>query len=229
MQTQSLHRLLLPVLLISLLIGGYLLLQWLGIDQWITDTSNITATINNAGIAGPLIIIGLMMLAIVFNPLPSAPIALAAGSLYGHTFGTMYIVAGALTGSLIAFLIARYAGRRYVQQLQLVQSYRLQRISSQNSLTLLIFISRLVPFISFDLVSYAAGLTTITLWRFALATLLGLIPASFLLAHFGGEMVQLDDDKLWMIAVLIGLITILPVLYQLYKRRQAGKSNGENL
>ena len=229
MQSRSSRKLLLSVLLISLLIGGYLLLQWLGIDKWVTDTSNITATIKDAGIIGPLMIIGLMMLAIVFNPLPSAPIALAAGSLYGHTFGTVYIIVGASIGSLIAFLIARYAGRGYVQKLQLAQSFRLQRITSQNSLTLLIFISRLVPFISFDLVSYAAGLTPITLWRFALATLLGLIPASFLLAHFGGEMARLDNDTLWIIAVLIGVITILPVLYQLYQRRQARKPNGENV
>jgi uncharacterized membrane protein YdjX (TVP38/TMEM64 family) len=228
MQAQSLHKLLLSILLISLLIGGYLLLKWLGIYQWITDTSNITATINDVGIVGPLIIIGLMALAIVFSPLPSAPIALAAGSLYGHTFGTVYIIVGALIGSLIAFLIARYAGRRYVQQLPLAQNYYLQRISSQNSLTLLIFISRLVPFISFDLVSYAAGLTPITLWRFTLATLLGLIPASFLLAHFGGEMARLDNDTLWTIAVLIGLITIFPILYRLYRGKQPRKSNGEN-
>ena len=47
---------------------------------------------------------------------------------------------------------------------------------------------RPILFFLFDLVSYGAGLTPIKTWRFAVATLAGLIPASFLLAHFGGEL-----------------------------------------
>ncbi len=226
MVSKAHRRLMLSVLLIGMLILGYFLLRGLGIEQWISSSARITDTIRDSGIGGPLIIIGLMMLAVVFNPLPSAPIALASGSLYGHTFGTLYIIIGALSGSLIAFLIARYSGRHYVQLLQLLQHYSLQRISSQNSLTLMIFVSRLLPFMSFDLVSYAAGLTPITLWRFTLATLFGLIPASFLLAHFGGEMSQVDDDLLILIAVIIGLLTLLPIFYHLWHRQQPSRKNG---
>jgi uncharacterized membrane protein YdjX (TVP38/TMEM64 family) len=38
---------------------------------------------------------------------------------------------------------------------------------------------RLITFISFDIVSYASGLTSLKPWRFALATLVGVIPVSF--------------------------------------------------
>ena len=51
----------------------------------------------------------------------------------------------------------------------------------------IVFVSRVLPFISFDIVSYAAGLTVLTFWRFALATLAGIASTSFFLAHFGNE------------------------------------------
>ena len=53
------------------------------------------------GFYGPLLLIALMTLAVVFSPLPSAPVALAAGAVYGHTYGTIYIVIGAEVGAIV--------------------------------------------------------------------------------------------------------------------------------
>ena len=55
-----------------------------------------------------------------------------------------------------------------------------------------VFATRLMPFLSFDVISYAAGLTPLATWRFAVATVAGIVPASFLLAHFGGELASTD-------------------------------------
>lgn len=41
-------------------------------------------------------------------------------------------------------------------------------LGSQNKLTAIVLVARLLPFVSFDLVSYAAGLTALNAWRFAL-------------------------------------------------------------
>ncbi|MBA1333420.1 hypothetical protein QQ73_21045, partial [Candidatus Endoriftia persephone str. Guaymas] len=72
--------------------------------------------------------------------------------------------------------------------------------------------SRLIPFLSFDLVSYGAGLTPITTWRFALATLTGLIPASFLLAHFGGELTSSSLEQVLASVLLLGGLTLVPII-----------------
>ena len=56
------------------------------------------------------------MLAIVFSPMPSAPIALAAGAAYGHLWGTVYVVAGSMAGALAAFAIARVLGGEKLQR-----------------------------------------------------------------------------------------------------------------
>jgi uncharacterized membrane protein YdjX (TVP38/TMEM64 family) len=76
---------------------------------------------------------------------------------------------------------------------------------------LIVFASRLVPFISFDAVSYAAGLTFLSFGRFAIATLLGIVPICFALAAMGAGMVEGGTD--WMLVVTMGgAITLLPIL-----------------
>lgn len=88
----------------------------------------------------------------------------------------------------------------------------------------IVFGSRLVPFISFDAVSYAAGLTPLTFWRFALATLAGVVPISFLLAYFGEELVAAEPGHVMLIVLLVGGITLVPIggrfLWLWYRRRR---------
>jgi uncharacterized membrane protein YdjX (TVP38/TMEM64 family) len=155
----------------------------------------------------------------VFNPIPSAPIALAAGAVFGHGWGTLYIVLGAELGAIIAFGIARFAGY------ELLRKWFGDRIETgmwgnQNRLTVLVFVSRLLPFISFDLISYGAGLTPIRFWRFALATLLGLIPMSFLLAHFGAELKTTGLAGGILIALGLGVLTLGSILWAAIRARR---------
>jgi len=91
----------------------------------------------------------------------------------------------------------------------------------------IVFASRLLPFISFDVVSYAAGLTTLTLWRFALATLAGILPASFLLAHFGGEMAAGEVDRILYAVLALGLLTGIPLAVHYVRRRIRGDAADE--
>jgi uncharacterized membrane protein YdjX (TVP38/TMEM64 family) len=92
-----------------------------------------------------------------------------------------------------------------------------------------VFLSRLLPFISFDIVSYAAGLTSLTLWRFAAATLAGIIPASFLLAHFGGELASDDSHRILVAVLALGVLTGLPFLVKALrsKFRASGKESSQ--
>lgn len=85
-------------------------------------------------------------------------------------------------------------------------------------LTLIVFVSRLLPFLSFDLISYAAGLSALHFWRFAIATLAGIIPASFFLAHMGAIAMTGDSESvLWTIAVL-GVVSGLSLIAALVSK-----------
>jgi len=165
-----------------------------------------------AGLWGPVVIVTFMTIAVVASPIPSAPIAMVAGAAYGHVWGTGLVVIGAELGALIAFGLARVLGHDVLRR---VFGDRVDAglLGSQNALTATVFASRLMPFVSFDMVSYAAGLSRLHAWRFAVATLAGIIPASFLLAHFGGEAVSGDLGRVTWAVLGLGLVTGLPLLW----------------
>ena len=185
------------------------------------DRETLEALVARAGIWGPLLIVGLMTVAVVASPIPSAPIALAAGAAYGHVWGTVQVVTGAELGALIAFGLARVLGHDVLRRI-FGNSVDARLLGSQNALTVTVFASRLMPFVSFDIISYAAGLSRLHPWRFALATLAGIIPASFVLAHFGGEAVSGDPGRTTWAVLGLGLITGLPLLW-IATGRQVGK------
>jgi uncharacterized membrane protein YdjX (TVP38/TMEM64 family) len=53
-------------------------------------------------------------------------------------------------------------------------------------------------------------LTALSFWRFSVATLAGIVPASFLLAHFGSELVSDETDSILLAVVLLGVFTAMP-------------------
>ena len=216
-------RILVAAAIVLAMVVAYWQIDESGAMATLLDGRALRQYIVGLGVAGPLAVIGLMILAILVSPIPSAPIALAAGAAYGHTWGTAYIVLGAELGALGAFGLARLLGRDAVQR-WLGNRLPESRFGSQGALMAIVFASRLLPFISFDVVSYAAGLTTLTLWRFALATLAGILPASFLLAHFGGEMATGELDKILLAVLALGLLTGVPLAVHYMRQRMRGNA-----
>ena len=191
------HTLLFALVIILIIIAS---LYYSSIDQ---DT--LSAFIISLNFFGPLIIIFIMAVAIVISPIPSFPIAVAAGSLYGGFLGGVYSLLGAEIGAVTAFMIARKLGRAYVEK-RFKNEIILIDKCYENSLPFIIFVTRLVPAFQFDVISYAAGLTNIKLWKFALATFLGMMPVTFLIT-FSGE--SFSGGNVWFSIVLSVIIVLL--------------------
>ena len=190
-----------------------------GFDIDLPEREDLQRWIDAAGVLGPVLVVVLMTVAIVASPLPSAPVALAAGAAYGHTFGTILVVLGAELGAIVAFLLARGLGQPFVER-HLGQKLSTGFLGSQNTLMFLVFGSRLLPFLSFDMISYAAGLSKLHFWRFAVATLAGIIPASFLLAHLGSEAMNGDARTATWTAAALGGFTALSVVFAIWRDRR---------
>jgi len=224
--SQFRRRILFGSLLIAGIVLVYIALHRTGTLSLFMDSERLHAAIQNAGALGPLVIIGFFMIAVVINPLPSAPIALAAGFAYGHTWGTVYVVIGSVTGAFIAFIIARLLGHDILYR-WFGEKLKMGLLGSQLGLMGMIVVLRLLPFISFDIVSYAAGLTNITWWRFLLATTVGIVPTSFLLAHFGSEMGTGDPARIGVTVLLLGFMTVIPVLVKVVMDRRKTRRPGD--
>ena len=146
------NRVLAAVAIVLAMAGAYWYLRQSGAMAIIADSDALRRFIAGLGVAGPFMVVGLMTLAILVSLIPSAPIALAAGAAYGHTWGAAYIVVGAELG--------------------------------------------------------------------ALATLAGILPASFLLAHFGGEMATGELDRILFAVLALGLVTGVPLAVHLLRERR---------
>lgn len=213
------------IAIILALAGLYWWLWRSGALEILGDEQALRRHVRPFGVWGPLAVIVMVAGAIVLSPIPSGPIAMVAGAVYGPVLGTIYVVAGAVAGAITAFWIARIFGYEVVRRWSRVEPLldQLSKDRSQNWLMVAVFASRLVPFISFDAISYAAGLTPLAFWRFAIATLVGVIPISFLLAYFGEEFITADPVRMMIIALIVGGITLVPVglklLWDRYRTR----------
>lgn len=206
------------------------LLGFLGLlIYWVLDSNHYLKTIQDGqlvqaylkslGVFGPVMIVIMMMVAIMVSPLPSAPIAIAAGAAYGHGWGALYVLLGSLCGAIGAFMIARYFGYEAVRQY--ANRHLPKRFyDSQNTLMGLVLVTRLMPFLSFDVISYAAGLTPLVLWRFVLATIIGIAPASFLLAHVGSELASTELNRIAIALLVLAVVSVVLIIVNAFRRKR---------
>lgn len=176
------------------------------LEHWL-DPEAYLLGLEQLGWWGPIALMSFMAVAVVISPIPSAPIAVAAGSAYGHFWGTIYALVGAEFGALIAFEIARRLGGAKVSRWIGTRAMP-PELSGQLGLSALVFTARLLPAISFDVVSYAAGLTPLRRRWFALATALGMIPATFLLSHAGAGLRSAQGGTVDVVLSLSGLVLL---------------------
>ncbi|MDX1540997.1 MAG: TVP38/TMEM64 family protein [Geminicoccaceae bacterium] len=139
----------------------------------------------------------LLMVLHSFVPFPAEMVAMANGMLYGPLLGTTLTWIGAMLGAWLAFGLARLFGRPFVQAMLAERHHvAIDRWAERQGTGALIF-SRLIPVISFNLINYAAGLTSISWWTFTWATGLGILPLTALMVLMG--------DRLWSGETGVGL------------------------
>jgi uncharacterized membrane protein YdjX (TVP38/TMEM64 family) len=175
------------------------------------EPARIEEILENLGPFAPLIYMALMAATAVIIPIPGPPLFVVAGALFGPFLGTVYAVAGSLAGAVIAFLIARFLGRDFVESL-LGKQVVICCECSEGLLTKIIFFSRLLPLISFDVVSYGAGLTRMSLRSFTMATLLGSLPMTFIYHSFGSILKVSSTTALVLGLLIVAILFALPYL-----------------
>ncbi len=174
--------------------------------------------VDDLGPWAPILLATMMVMAVVVGPIPTLPVSAASGLAFGLVGGTLVAAGGALIGALIAFWAARLLGRDLVCE-YLRDNPLFASGGSQNLLFWIVFFTRLVPLFSFALISYAAGVTAIGAWRFALATLIGMLPMTVVFAGLGHHFELHPVLTVVAAGVLLLAMTVLP--YYLNKHHSA--------
>ena len=135
--------------------------------------------------------------ALVSLSLPGALVmSLTGGFLFGSIEGTAAGVASVSVGSLVMFFVARTAIGEGLARRLTASSEAMRKIESaaQRHPFSTILTVRLIPAVPIFIVNLGAGMVRTPLVPFALATVLGVIPSTFLYASVGSGLDHLFDE-----------------------------------
>ncbi|TET60170.1 MAG: TVP38/TMEM64 family protein [Promethearchaeota archaeon] len=189
-------------------------------------------------ILGMFLFIGIMAIQGLLVPIPSEIVLLATGMIWGWALGGFMGVIGSMAAALLCFYVSKKGGRPLAKKFvgenaidmadDLIQKYGIK----------VIIISRFIPFISFDVISYASGLVDIDVKKYSIGTLIGSIFRAFFYSIWGALLgftppidttdVQLIEDQagifnmilLIVLAVLAGMFLAYFLLAKYYEKKK---------
>ena len=161
----------------------------------------------------------LMIFQSVAAPLPAFIITLTNANLFGWWKGAILSWSSAMAGAALCFWISRVLGRNAAEKL--TSRAGLQSVDKffERYGTHSILIARLLPFISFDLVSYAAGLTSMRFLPFFVATGLGQLPATIVYSYVGGMLTGGAQMLMTGLLFLFALSAVIVMMRQIYREK----------
>ena len=238
-------------ILIKLLIGGMLVagVWWMVKCQCVNLKSLTPAALRDfiqsfGKLAVLAYIIAYALNTISIMP-PIAAISLTAGLAFGAVWGALYLMIGAMLGTTATFMISRYFGRAFIEQLLKAKfmawaigksnpAYRQagiaiwlkdldEKLAKSGFMTILFF--RVIPLVPYEVLNYSGGLSGIKFKDYFLATFLGIIPGVVISAFFGGslgEIKSIRDIGAPQFLIAIGLMVFIiavPALYQIVRKK----------
>lgn len=165
----------------------------------------------------------LMIFQSLAAPLPAFFITLTNANLFGWWQGCILSWASSMAGAALCFWIARILGRDVVEKICSKRGLESIEEFFDKYGKRCILVARLLPFISFDIVSYAAGLTSMGFLGFFVATGIGQLPACIVYSYVGG-MLTGGAKKLFIgLMCLFALAIVVILVKQVYSASQKKK------
>ena len=195
----------------------------------VLGSANVDAVVDYIRSYGPYamaISFALMVFSSVVAPLPAFLITFSNAAIFGWWQGAILSWSSAMAGAALCFFIARALGRDTVERfagrgaLAGVEDY----FAKYGSRTILI--CRLLPFVSFDAVSYFAGLTPVTFLSFFIATGIGQLPATVVYSYVGGMLTGGVKYFVTALLCIFALSILVMIVKNIYTERQEKKGDG---
>ena len=232
-QTKKKHNLTRWIILLALCVIGIVYLAVPSVNSWINHaaavlgSANVDAVIAYIRSFGPYAMVFsffLMVFSSLIAPLPAFMITLSNAAIFGWWQGAILSWSSAMVGSALCFLLSRGLGRDVVEKfagkgaLAGVEGY-FEKYGTKT-----ILVCRLLPFVSFDAVSYFAGLTPMKFLPFFIATGLGQTPATIVYSYVGGMLTGGARIMMTGLLCLFAISILVTIVKQVYTDRQAEKA-----
>ncbi|MBS0847539.1 VTT domain-containing protein [Citrobacter sp. JGM124] len=141
-------------------------------------------------------------------------LSLLGGALFGLLEGTTLVATAATSGAVIAMLLSRYLLRDWVQRRFSTMMDKVNQGMANNG-SYYLFAVRLVPVLPFSVINLLMGLTPFPVLRYALLTLVGLLPSIVLYISTGRELSQIQSmqdilsPKILLLFLLLGALPLV--------------------
>lgn len=186
--------------------------------------------VEGLGVWGPVVfILGYAVAAVAF--IPGSLLTLAAGAIFGLAKGTVYTLVGATLGACAAFLVARYGARGAIER-RIAGNPKFAAIDKAVGREgfKIVALLRLSPLFPFNLLNYALGLTKVSFWQYAAASI-AMLPGTLLYVYYGkaaGSLAALaggaKTEKGAGSWVVLGLGLVATIVVTTFVTRLAGKA-----
>jgi uncharacterized membrane protein YdjX (TVP38/TMEM64 family) len=170
---------------------------------------------------------------VVALSLPGAVwMTLAGGFMFGLFEGTGCAVVGATLGATGVFLVARYALADFFQAKAGPMVRKMEAGFRDNALSYLLFL-RLVPLFPFWLVNLVPAILGIPLRTYVIATLVGIIPGTFVFNSVGNGLGKLFDSgqspdlgiifapEILLPIIGLSVLSLVPIAYKKFRGSEA--------
>jgi len=183
------------------------------------NSAQLQASLNRAGIWAPITYIALYTVATILV-LPSTPLNLTGGAIFGPWLGTLWTSMAAVIAAVVAFAFTRTVGREAIAR-KLAGRWQSMDAEMRQGGLFYMFAIRLLPIIPYGLVNFAAGLTSIRFRDYLLGTILGTVPGilPFVLLGSSGLQAVRTGNVLPLMGAL-GLTALLVGGATWYRRRR---------
>ncbi len=146
--------------------------------ELIKDTDRFKAWIDGFGIWGIIVFVAIRILQTVVKFIPTEPIEIAAGLVWGWFGGFVLCLLGNIIGSIIILIMVRWIGMRILRLFRLENKLQSMRfLQDREKRNRLLFIFYLVPGTPKDTMTYFAGLTDMNMIEFLIISSIARIPA----------------------------------------------------
>lgn len=192
--------------------------------------ARLVSWVEQEALLASLAFVGFYMLAVAFSLPVASFITVVGGFLFGATLGTLWSLLGATLGASLVFLAARSALADSLRNRAGPQLKKLEAAFRADGIAYLLFL-RLVPLFPFWLVNIAPAFFGMALGPFMLATLVGILPGTFVFAYFGqGLGALLEEGRapslesaatpgIMLALCLLALLALLPIGWKRWRKR----------
>lgn len=175
---------------------------------------------------GVVIFSFMYILAVALSVPIATPLTLLAGFLFGAVLGTIVVVISATVGATALFLLVRFffydaAKRRFSSELRTLHDE-----FAENGFWDVLLL-RLAPIVPFALINVASALFGTRTRDYILATLIGIIPFTFIYVLAGerlGEITSLRDVAAPKTLIIVTLIALFAFIPRIISRRRSARS-----